>query len=98
MAKRNLVEWLKSGEYLPSFLRDFHDQKDLFKRVEWLAAAQYQTEIPGLAGTFTPLIISFGLWLATGTHYRSPGSRLSLKITIKLSASGERQVLTPRLR
>ncbi len=34
MAKRNLVEWLKSGEYQPSFLRDFHDQKDLFKRVE----------------------------------------------------------------
>lgn len=23
--------WLKSGQYLPEFLRDFHDQKDLFK-------------------------------------------------------------------
>lgn len=34
MAKRDLVGWLKSGEYLPSFLRDFHDQKDLFKCVE----------------------------------------------------------------
>lgn len=24
-------EWRKSGEYLPPFMRDFHDQKDLFK-------------------------------------------------------------------
>lgn len=27
----NLVSWLQSGEYLPEFLRDFHDQKDVFK-------------------------------------------------------------------
>ncbi|WNN42845.1 hypothetical protein [Winslowiella toletana] len=26
-----LVEWLKSGEYLPPEFRDFHNQKDLFK-------------------------------------------------------------------
>lgn len=23
--------WLRSGEYLPAFMRDFHDQKDVFK-------------------------------------------------------------------
>ena len=23
--------WLESGKYLPEFMRDFHDQKDLFK-------------------------------------------------------------------
>lgn len=27
-------EWLKSGEYLPDFLRDFHDQKELFKALQ----------------------------------------------------------------
>ena len=27
-------EWLKSGGYLPAFMRDFHAQKDIFK---WLA-------------------------------------------------------------
>ena len=27
----NLSKWLKSGEYLPVFMRDFHDQKDVFK-------------------------------------------------------------------
>lgn len=25
--------WLKSGEYLAPFMRDFHDQKDLFKAI-----------------------------------------------------------------
>lgn len=26
-----LSEWLVSGDYLPLFMRDFHDQKDVFK-------------------------------------------------------------------
>lgn len=26
--------WLRSGEYLPDFMRDFHEQKDLFKAVD----------------------------------------------------------------
>lgn len=26
-----LEKWLESGEYLPEFMRDFHDQKDVFK-------------------------------------------------------------------
>lgn len=29
----DLTEWLKSGEYLPEFMRDFHDQKDVFKAI-----------------------------------------------------------------
>jgi len=28
-----LDDWLKSMEYLPEFMRDFHDQKDLFKTI-----------------------------------------------------------------
>lgn len=27
----DLSKWLESGEYLPAFMRDFHDQKDVFK-------------------------------------------------------------------
>jgi len=30
----NTDEWLKSGKYLPKFMRDFHDQKDLFKTID----------------------------------------------------------------
>ena len=31
-----LQEWLESGEYLPEILRDFHDQKDIFKVMHYL--------------------------------------------------------------
>ena len=31
-----LQEWMESGEYLPEILRDFHDQKDLFKVMHYL--------------------------------------------------------------
>lgn len=31
MHETNIDSWLKSGEYLPEPLRDFHDQKDVFK-------------------------------------------------------------------
>jgi hypothetical protein len=29
--KKHVQDWLESGAYLPKPLRDFHDQKDLFK-------------------------------------------------------------------
>lgn len=32
----NLIEWLDSGKYLPENLRDFHDQKHLFKTMHEL--------------------------------------------------------------
>ncbi len=32
----NLSEYLESGEHLPKFLRDFHDQKDFFKSMHYL--------------------------------------------------------------
>lgn len=34
--ENNLKEWLQSGKYLPSMIRDFHDQKDLFKTIHLL--------------------------------------------------------------
>ena len=32
----DLNKYLESGEYLPSFLRDFNDQKDFFKSLHYL--------------------------------------------------------------
>jgi hypothetical protein len=32
----DLQQWLESSEYLPDFMRDFHDQKDIFKSIERL--------------------------------------------------------------
>jgi len=31
---QRLVRWVDSGKHLPSWLRDFHDQKDVFKACE----------------------------------------------------------------
>lgn len=31
---KKLKEYLDSGEYLPDFIKDFHDQKNLFKRLD----------------------------------------------------------------
>jgi hypothetical protein len=33
MSTPSLDRWLKEGRYLPRFMRDFHDQKDLFKAI-----------------------------------------------------------------
>src|SRR5690606_6416319 len=30
----NVLKWIETGKHLPRFLRDFHDQKDLFKTIE----------------------------------------------------------------
>ncbi len=35
-----LQAWLESGRHLPAFMRDFHDQKDLFK---WLGEVMQES-------------------------------------------------------
>jgi hypothetical protein len=34
--KLTMNEWLEEGIYLPKCIRDFHDAKRLFKRIQWL--------------------------------------------------------------
>lgn len=38
--KINVEQWLKSGEYLPEPLRDFHDQKEVFKAMHEIVREQ----------------------------------------------------------
>ena len=33
LKESRLIDWLESGLYMPRFMRDFHDQKDLFKSI-----------------------------------------------------------------
>ena len=40
---KKLRNWLESGQYLPSFMRDFHDQKDLFKEIHSVYRESEQT-------------------------------------------------------
>lgn len=44
---KTLLEWLRSGEYLPAPLRDFHDQKDVFKTL-WRRVNQAKAKDPSL--------------------------------------------------
>ena len=58
MSEEKLNAYLKSGEYLPDFMRDFHDQKTLFKRldkivqnrndghgIDWINAQIYSVDV-----------------------------------------------------
>lgn len=38
----DLTEWLKSYEWLPAWMRDFHDQKDLFKALQQIVTNRRQ--------------------------------------------------------
>jgi hypothetical protein len=86
-------QWLKSGEYLPPVLRDFHDQKDLFK-----AMHETITDHPVIAGNdcVTPVnwvsgqmyVIDVFLWFMARRGYTLQRSRkkqdyVSLEQTIQ---------------
>lgn len=34
--ERQFVKWLNSYSFLPDFLKDYHNQKDLFKSIHYL--------------------------------------------------------------
>lgn len=40
--KRTVDDFKQSGDYLPDILKDFHDQKDVFKTMHW----NYQNNPP----------------------------------------------------
>jgi hypothetical protein len=59
-------EWLSQGRYLPRFLRDFHDQKDVFKWI-WRAVDKRRSTDPTTCASMTWIdahvfTIDFFLW------------------------------------
>jgi hypothetical protein len=42
-----LDAWMKAGKYLPDVLRDFHDQKDVFKAMHELQKPADPTDVMG---------------------------------------------------
>ena len=55
-------EWLKSGAYLPEFLRDFHAQKDVFKFVHGRLADESKDRMPTWIAAHIYTIDAF-LWI-----------------------------------
>lgn len=41
--KRTACEYVKSGDHLPAPLRDFHDQKDVFKTIHALSQSEHSS-------------------------------------------------------
>lgn len=65
----NLKEWLKSGEYLPDPIKDFHDQKELFKCLDTIASSrEWVPEKPNWVSAHIYVIDIF-LWFMAAHGY-----------------------------
>ncbi len=60
--KPALADWLKSGEYLPEFMRDFHDQKDVFKAMHHIYQKTQTKMATRAMGKPRLSITSCGIW------------------------------------
>lgn len=70
MRETNIDSWLKSGEYLPEPLRDFHDQKDVFKAMHDIINVEgheYAKPVNWIAGQC--YVIDIFLWFMARRGY-----------------------------
>jgi hypothetical protein len=75
----DLERWMKSGKYLPSIMRDFHDQKDIFKTLHGIINVEghdYAKEISWVAGQC--YVIDIFLWFMARRGYTLQRSRQRL--------------------
>lgn len=78
----DLTAWMKSGEYLPPALRDFREQKDVFKAVHELverARAGNDTHVGALSWTQAHVYtVDFFLWYMARRGFTLQRSRKPL--------------------
>ena len=72
----DLSKWLNSGEYLPCFMRDFHDQKDIFKAMHHIIANANEN---GNARDGHIYVIDTFLWYMARCGYTLQKSRKELE-------------------
>ncbi len=68
--------WMKSGKYLPPRLRDFHDQKDLFKAMHQIIDVEkhsYAKDVGWVEGQC--YVIDIFLWFMARRGYTLQKSR-----------------------
>lgn len=66
MTDPKVIKWRRGGAHLPDFMRDFHDQKDLFKTLHQsvnVEGHEYAKDIGWIAGQCYVIDI-FLWWLA----------------------------------
>lgn len=73
MSREYTTAWLKSGEYLPDWLRDFHDQKDFFKALDEVAQRSVEngnSEIKDISWRAAHIFtVDIFLWMAARHGY-----------------------------
>lgn len=75
----NLDNWMKEGRYLPRFMRDFHDQKDIFKAVHGIITVEnheYAKDVSWVAGQC--YVIDIFLWFMARRGYTLQRSKTKL--------------------
>lgn len=67
---REVNEWMKSGDYLPPAMRDFHDQKDLFKSIHQLIDVEEHEYVRDVGwSTGHMYVIDIFLWFMARRGY-----------------------------
>lgn len=75
-----IEEWLKSGKYLPGFMRDFHAQKALFKAIHGsidVKACGYTEDVDWVTGQC--YAVDMFLWWMARHGYTLSRSKKRLK-------------------
>lgn len=64
---QQIKDWMKNGKHLPKFMRDFHDQKDLFKCIGGCDDESPNRSISWVQGHI--YAIDFFLWFMAAHGY-----------------------------
>lgn len=73
-------KWLESGKYLPTIMRDFHDQKDLFKAIHNNVKVEdhsYVKDVGWVTGQC--YVIDIFLWTMAKRGYTLQKSRMNFE-------------------
>lgn len=92
----SIDQWMKSGRYLPPFLRDFHDQKDAFKAMHHVIDVEkheYAKDVSWVVGQC--YVIDIFLWFMAKRGYTLQRSRQRLPFRdMDNDISAEREAAT----
>lgn len=66
--KHSIKQWIKSGDYLPKPLKDFHDQKEVFKRISEMRWTHHEP-MPDWV-TAHIFVIDYFLWFMAMHGYK----------------------------
>lgn len=78
----DVKKWLESGENLPEFMRDFHDQKELFKTMHSLYSDNEGAKDKPNWMQGQIYVIDWFLWFMASRGYTLQKSRKELKFNV----------------